>query len=80
MCNVRTFVTHEYGLRSYVTYENVIWPNLHYTQKYGIKVCLHLFFLHMKICDVLFSFTFFRIWTDAYKNVPKAERVRFTCF
>ena len=73
MCNVRTFVTHE----------NVIWPNLCYTQKYDIKVCLHLFFfffLHMKMCNVLFSFTFFRIWTDAFQTVPKAERVRFTCF
>ena len=37
-------------------------------------------FLDMQKCNVLFSFTFFRIWTDAYQNVPKAERVRFTCF
>ena len=31
MCNVRTFVTHEYEIlfvRTYVIYENVIWPNL----------------------------------------------------
>ena len=40
MCNVRTFVTHEYEIffvHNYVTYENVIWPNLVcYTQKYDI--------------------------------------------
>ena len=41
--------------------------------------------LHMKICNVLFSFIlfyfiFFRIGTDVYQNVQKAERVRFTCF
>ena len=39
MCNVRTFVTHEYEIffvHTYVTYENVIWPNLCYTQKYDI--------------------------------------------
>ena len=39
MCNVRTFVTHEYEIlfvHIYVTYENVIWPNLCYTQKYDI--------------------------------------------
>ena len=23
---------------------------------------------------------FLKIWTDAYQNVQKAERVRFTCF
>ena len=31
MCNVRTFVTHEYEIffvHTDVTYENVIWPNL----------------------------------------------------
>ena len=36
---VRTFVTHEYEIsfvHTYVTYENVIWPNLCYTQKYNI--------------------------------------------
>ena len=38
------------------------------------------FFLHVKMCNVLFSLTFFRIWTDAYQNVPKAERIWFTCF
>ena len=39
MCNVRTFVTHEYEIffvHTYVTYENIIWPNLCYTQKYDI--------------------------------------------
>ena len=39
MCNVRTFVTHEYEIsfvHTYVTYENVIWPNLCYAQKYDI--------------------------------------------
>ena len=39
MCNVRTFVTHKYEIffvHTYVTYENVIWPNLSYTQKYDI--------------------------------------------
>ena len=39
LCNVRTFVTHEYELffvHTYVTYENVIWPNICYTQKYDI--------------------------------------------
>ena len=82
MCNVRTFVTHEYEIffvHTYVTYENEIWPNLCYTQKYDISVSLHPF-LHMKMCDILFSFTFFRIWTDVYQNLPKAERVRLTCF
>ena len=62
MCNVRTFVTPEYEIwfvHTYVTYENVIWPNVCYTQKYDILVCLHLSFLKMKMCDVLFSFTFF---------------------
>ena len=36
---VRTFVTHEYEIffvHTYVTYENVIGPNLRYTQKYDI--------------------------------------------
>ena len=37
MCNVRTYVTHEnetFFVLTYVTYKNVIWPNLCYTQKY----------------------------------------------
>ena len=62
MCNVRTFVTHEYEIffvHTYVTYENVIWPNLCYTRKYDILVFLH-FFLHMKMCNVFFSLTFFQ--------------------
>ena len=45
MCNVRTFVTHEYEIcfvRTYVTYENVMWPNFWYTQKYDI-LYLHFF-------------------------------------
>ena len=37
-------------------------------------------FLHMKMCNVYFTFTFFRIWTAAYQNVPKGSRVSFTCF
>ena len=39
-------------------------------------------FLHMKMCNVHFVFTFFRIRTAAYQNVPKGsrERVSFTCF
>ena len=37
--NMRYFFVH-----TYVTYENVIWPNLCYTQKYDILVCLHFFF------------------------------------
>ena len=35
MCNVRTFVTHEYEIffvHTYITYENVIWTNLCYTK------------------------------------------------
>ena len=39
MCNVQTFVTQEYEIffvHTYVTYENVIWPNLCYTKKYDI--------------------------------------------
>ena len=53
-------------------------PMLH--TKYDILVCLH-FFLHIKKCVISFSvLPFFRIWTDAYQNVPKAGRVRFTCF
>ena len=35
----RTFVTHEYEIvfvHTYVTDENVKWPNLCYTQKYDI--------------------------------------------
>ena len=39
MFNVRTFVTHDYEIffvHTYVTKENVIWPNLCYTQKYDI--------------------------------------------
>ena len=45
MCNVRTFVTHKYEIfffRTYVTYENVLWPNRCYTQKYDI-LYLHFF-------------------------------------
>ena len=37
MCNVRTFVKQNYDIflvRTYVTYENILWPNLCYTQKY----------------------------------------------
>ena len=37
-------------------------------------------FLHMKMCNVHFSFTSFRIWTAAYQNVPDGEGVSFTCF
>ena len=66
-------------VHTYVTYENVIWRT-YVTHKNMISKCVCTFFLHMKMCNVLFSFTFFRIWTDAYQNVPKAERVRFTCF
>ena len=50
--------------RTYVTHKNMI------------SKCICTFFLHMKMYNVLFSFTF----SDAYQNVPKAERVRFTCF
>ena len=82
MCNVRTFVTHEYEIffvRSYDSYENVIWPNLCYTHKHDI-LCLH-FFLHIKMCVMSISvLLLFRIWTAAYQNVPKDERVSFTCF
>ena len=82
MCYVRTFVPQEYEIffvHTYVTYKHVIWPNLCYTQKYDIKVCLHFFY----ICKCVMSFSvllFLRIWTDADQNVPKADRVRFTCF
>ena len=55
----------QYG-RTYVTHKNVI-----------TGVCT---FLRMKIINVHFSFTFFRIWTAAYQNVPEGERVSFTCF
>ena len=34
----------------------------------------------MKMCNVLFKFTFFFQNLDAYQNDPKAEKVRFTCF
>ena len=50
MCNVRTFLTHIYEIcfvRIYVTYENVLWPNLYYTQKYDI-LYVH-FFLQMRM-------------------------------
>ena len=50
------------------------------THKNMISKCACILFLHIKVCNVLFSFTFFRIWTDAYKNVPKAGTVRLTCF
>ena len=53
-------------------------PRLH--TKNMISKCVCTSFLHMKMCNVLFSFTFFRIWTDAYQNVPKAERIRVTYF
>ena len=39
LCNVRTFVINEYEIffvHTYVTYENILWPNLCYTQKYDI--------------------------------------------
>ena len=32
----------------------------------------------MKMCNVHVSFTFFRIWTAAYLNVPKGSRERVT--
>ena len=83
MCNVRTFVTHEYEIffvHTYVTYENVIWPAEPLLLTKILYLSVSALFLHMKMCNVIFSFTFFRIWTDVYQNVPKAERVRFTYF
>ena len=56
MCNVRTYVTHEYemvSVRTYVTCENIICPNLCYTRTYDIW-CM----LHTKMCNVQFSFPF----------------------
>ena len=44
--NIRTLVTHEYEIffvHTYVTYENVIWSNLCYTQKYDICVSALIF-------------------------------------
>ena len=61
MCNVGTFNTHEYHqyetffVHTYVTYENVIWPNLCYTQKYDICVCTFFFFFY--ICKWVMSFS-----------------------
>ena len=57
MCNVRTFVTHKYEMFcTYITYENVLWPNLFYTQKMISCICT---FLHtkcvMSISVLLFS-------------------------
>ena len=44
-----------------------------------IKIYLvSLLFLHMKMCNVHFSFTFCVIWTAAYQNVQKGEVVSFT--
>ena len=78
---VLTFVTHECEIifvHTYVTYENVICPNLCYTQNM-ISKCVCTFYICK--CEMSFSaLLFFRIWTDAYQNVPKAERVRFTRF
>ena len=59
--NVRTFVTHEYEIffvHTYVTYENVIWLDLCYTQKIWYLSASALF-LHMKMCNVLFVFFYF---------------------
>ena len=39
MCNVRTYVTHEYemfSVRTYITYENIICAKLCYTGKYDV--------------------------------------------
>ena len=50
MCNVRTFVTHEYEIvfvRTYVTYENVIWPNRNVTHK-NIS-CVFTFFTYENV-------------------------------
>ena len=32
-----------------VTHESVIWPNPCYTQKYDIKMCLHLIFIYENV-------------------------------
>ena len=40
-------------VHTYVTYKYVIWPNLCYTQKYNIVVCLHFFY----ICKCIMSFS-----------------------
>ena len=47
MCNVRTYVTHEYEMfsfRTYVTYENIICLNLCYTRKYDVW-CPNLYYI-----------------------------------
>ena len=56
MCNARTFVTHEYEmflLHTYVTYENVIWPNLCNTQKY--ELLFYIWKCVMSFSVLLFS-------------------------
>ena len=77
MCNVRIFVTHEYAIffvHTYVTYENVIWLNLCYTQIYDIQMCLHFcFFLHMKMCNVLSVLLFSEFGQMHIKMFQKLE-------
>ena len=61
----------------YIQKCNMAEPMLH-TKIWYLSVSAR--FLHMLMCSVFFSFPFFRIWKDAYQNVPKAERVRFIYF
>ena len=70
MCNVRTFVTHEYGMRYFVSilmlHMKMLYGRTYVTHKNMISKCVcacfffffFFFFLHMTMCNVLFSFTF----------------------
>ena len=56
MCNVRTYVTHEYEMFSVLTndaYENITWVKLCYT-----RCLVSDLILHTKMCNVCFSFPF----------------------
>ena len=80
MCNVQTFVTHKYEILSVMLHTKMYYGRTYVTHK-SMLSCISTF-LHMKICNLHFSFTFFRIWTAAYQNVPKGsrDRVSLTCF
>ena len=62
MYNIRTFVTQEYeifSVHTYVTYENVIWPNLCYTHNFMISKCVCTVFFYICKCVMSFSVLLF---------------------
>ena len=86
MCNVRTYVTHEYeicSVQTYVTYENIICPNLCYTRIYDvlcrnfryIRKCV-IFILQYLGLDLVNINVYGVCYAIVYQNIPNGSSVR----